>query len=149
MVSVLAQRQPPLRRRPSRRPSSISFRPDNFVTFILGSMARAALLAVALGVVGAAADRSPSDLQPELQRLLVDHLKFSSGDLSDLEHGKIVRHALPATSSGEMAAVGGVRIRAGKAQFVAAYRDIVHFKKNPNVLEIGRFSNPPELPDLD
>jgi hypothetical protein len=97
----------------------------------------------------AAADRPSSDLQPELRQLLAEHLKFSTGELSELEHGKIVRHALPATSPGEMAAVGGVRIHASKARFVAAYRDIVHFKKGASVLEIGRFSNPPEPADLD
>jgi hypothetical protein len=48
-----------------------------------------------------------------------------------------------------VAAVGGVRIRASKDRFAAAYRDIVRFKKNASVLEIGRFSNPPQPSDLD
>jgi hypothetical protein len=110
---------------------------------------RAVLVALALGAAVAAADRPPSDLQPELHDLLVNHLKFSAGEISDLQYGKVVRHALPPTSAGEVAAVGGVRIHAKKAQFVAAYRDIVHFKRNASVLEIGRFSNPPEPADLD
>ena len=81
--------------------------------------------------------------------MLTTALKFSPNEIADLEHGKVVKHTLPATSAGEVAAVGGVRVNASKERFVAAYRDIVHFKKNPSVLQIGRFSNPPSLSDLD
>ena len=112
-------------------------------------MLRAAILGVLLGTAALAANEPASDLQPALHLLAVRDLKFSAGDLADLEHGKIVKHSMPATAPGEVAAVGAVRIRAGKERFAAAYRDIVHFKRNPGVLEIGRFSNPPELSDLD
>jgi hypothetical protein len=90
-----------------------------------------------------------SDLQPQLRAVLVRDLKFSPDDLEDLERGKVVKHALPATAPAEVAAVGGVRIRASKDRFAAAYRDIVQFKKNASVLQIGRFGSPPQLADLD
>ncbi len=107
----------------------------------------AGTFAVAASVL--AATVPASDLQPELTAILVRDLKFSSEDLADLEHGKVVKHALSPTAAGEVAAVGGVRIHASKERFAAAYRDIVHFKKSASVLEIGRFSNPPQLSDLD
>src|SRR3954464_13177625 len=84
-----------------------------------------------------AANRPGSDLRPELYRLLTAELKFSSGDLTDLEQGKVVKHMLPPTSSGEVAAVGGIRINAPRERFIAAYRDIVRFKRGPSVLQIG------------
>jgi len=112
-------------------------------------MSRAALLALAIGATLVAPDRTVSDLQPDLHTLVVRDLKFSAGEVADLEHGSIVRHTLPATAPGEVAAVGAVRIHASKERFAAAYRDIVHFKRNPGVLEIGRFSNPPQLSDLE
>jgi len=112
-------------------------------------MLRAALLALALGTAVLAADRTTSDLQPDLHRLLVGDLKFSAGEIADLERGKVVRHTLPVAAVREVAAVGGVRIQASKERFAAAYRDIVRFKRSSSVLEIGRFSNPPELSDLD
>jgi len=90
-----------------------------------------------------------AEFTPQLHTVLVRDLKFSADELADLEHGKVVKHALPATSAGEVAAVGGVRIRATKDRFAAAYRDIVQFKKSPSVLEICRFSNPPQLSDLN
>jgi len=111
-------------------------------------MRRAALVAVALGTVLAAADRS-SDLQPGLHQLLVRDLKFSDRDIEDLERGKIVRHTLPASGDTEVAAVGGVRIRSTKERFATAYRDIADFKRSASVPEIGRFSDPPALSDLD
>jgi hypothetical protein len=116
------------------------------------SRVRAAVLVVALLALGAAllaARPDGSDLQPQLRAVLVRDLKFSPDDLEDLERGKVVKHALPATAAAEVAAVGGVRIRASKDRFADAYRDIVRFKKNPSVLQIGRFGNPPQLSDLD
>jgi hypothetical protein len=107
------------------------------------------LLFTALAAALLAANSPGSDLQPDLRTLLTGDLKFSSEDLADLEHGKVVKHSLPASAPGEVAAVGGVRVRASKDRFAAAYRDIVGFKKSASVLEIGRFSNPPQLSDLD
>ena len=115
-------------------------------------MLRSALLALALGsgaAVVATTASVPSDLQPDLQRLLSGDLKFSAGELAELQHGKIVRHTLSPTDAGELSAVGAVRINANKERLAAAYRDIVHFKRNANVLQIGRFSTPPQLADLD
>ncbi len=118
-------------------------------------MGRVALLALALGVALSlgvavvAAGLPASDLQPGLRELLMRDLQFSTTDLADLEHGKIVRHTLAARSDGEVAAVGGVRVHAGKERFASAYRDITHFKRGESVIEIGRFSSPPELKDLD
>jgi hypothetical protein len=111
--------------------------------------ARVLLTAIVLGVSVVAADRPGSDLEPELYRLLTADLRFSTNDLAELEAGKAVKHTLPATSPGEVAAVGGIRVNAPKERFVTAYRDIVRFKRNPGVLQIGRFSNPPVLSDLD
>ncbi len=104
---------------------------------------------VALAAVARAENRARADLQPDFEAVLTQYLKFSASEIADLEHGKIVRHTLPATAAGEVAAVGAARIHAPKERFVAAYRDIVHFKRNANVLEIGRFGHPPALSDLD
>ena len=112
-------------------------------------MLRTALLALALGTAVLIADQTASDLQPDLRAILVRDLHFSADELRDIERGVVVKHTLPPTGPGEVAAVGGVRIHATKEHFIAAYRDIVHFKRGPAVLEIGRFGNPPVLADLD
>ena len=114
-------------------------------------MLRSGLVALVFGsaVVAATSSAPQSDLQPELQRLVARDLKFSTADVADLEQGNIVRHLLPPTDSGEVAAVGAIRVNAPKERLLAAYRDIVRFKRNADVLQIGRFSNPVELSDLD
>src|SRR6185503_17115105 len=100
MDSILAR--PPRRspRRPWHRPSLPSFSRDKS---ILRVMVRAGLLSSLVGAaVVAAAGGSPSDLQPDLQRLLAGDLKFSQSEIADLQQGKIVKHTLPATAAGEV-----------------------------------------------
>jgi hypothetical protein len=81
--------------------------------------------------------------------VLSRELHFSPADLSDLERGKVVKHSLPPTAHEEVGVVGGVRVRGSHDRLIAAYRDIVTFKKGDAVLEIGRFSDPPNSSDLD
>ena len=112
---------------------------------------RFGLLIVCLGGACAAlahAAGPSSDLQPELRLLLARDLKFSAGELAELERGRTAKHVLPAIASGEVAVAGGVRVHATKEKFVAAYRDIGRFKQGPDVVEVGRFSNPPQFEDL-
>jgi len=89
-----------------------------------------------------------SDLQPELRTLLSRELKFSRSDLADLEKGNVVTHGLGATAAGEIAAVGAVCVKARREAFIDRYRDIAQFKRGADVLQIGRFSDPPAVEDL-
>src|SRR6516162_790949 len=109
------------------------------LVFILGLLA-SAVLALAAG--------PSSDLQPELRLLLARDLKFSASEIADLERGKTAKHVLPANAAGEVAVAGGVRVRVPKEKFVAAYQDIRRFKQGPDVVEVGRFHNPPQFDDL-
>src|SRR5712692_1736006 len=85
------------------------------------------------------------DVQPALRLLLARSFSFSPSDLTDLEHGKVVAHGLSATAAGEVAAV---RVKAARATFVDRYRDIAQFKRGADMVEIGRFSDPPVMDDL-
>jgi hypothetical protein len=107
-------------------------------------MMRLALACLAL----LAAAPAPA-LRPELAKVLSTHLKFSPGDLNDLQSGKVVKHGLSASASGEIAVVGAVRVRAPMRRLIDGVRDIAQFKRGPAVLEIGRFSNPPVAADLN
>src|SRR5262249_19558679 len=88
-------------------------------------------------------------LRSELTNVLSTHLKFSQGDLNDLQTGKVVRHGLSASAPGEIAVVGAVRVRAPMRRLIDGVRDITRFKQGPAVLEIGRFSDPPVASDLN
>jgi hypothetical protein len=100
----------------------------------------------ALVVAGAAV--AATGVAADLRAVLVNHFKFSANDVASLERGKLVRRGLAATAPGEIAVVGAVRVNATKDAFVRDLRNIVQFKRGPDVLQIGRFSNPPTIEDL-
>jgi len=108
----------------------------------------AAILLIAVVKMFAAGNR-PCDLQPELDTVLTRDLHFSPADVTDLERGKIVKHVLRPAAPEEFGVVGAVRVQGSRERLVAAYRDIVTFKKSEAVPEIGRFSDPPSSSDLD
>jgi hypothetical protein len=90
-----------------------------------------------------------SDFQPELEAVLSQDLHFSQADLVSLEHGKIVKRILPPAAPDELGVAGAIRVQGSRDRLLAAYRDIVTFRKSAAVLEIGRFSDPPNRSDLD
>jgi hypothetical protein len=75
---------------------------------------------------------------------------FSMGapDLTRIDAGQVVARTLDAKHRREVATLGVVRIRTTPATYVERLTDIVNFKRNENVLQIGTFSNPPQLADV-
>ena len=104
------------------------------------------LALLALAIVPAAA-AAPDIVEPVLAVLSRD-LKFSPGELSDLSRGKIVKRQLDALGPSEIAVVGAARVDVSEDVFVERVRDVVWFKTGPDVLQIGRFSDPPVASDL-
>ena len=86
---------------------------------------------------------------PQLRVVLTRDLRFSPSELSDILRGRIARHAIASGVAGEVAVAGGVRVRASRLAFFERLRDIEHFKRSDDVLQIGRFSSPPNPADLD
>ncbi len=89
-----------------------------------------------------------ASVDPSVRAVLTRYLKFSAAEISDLERDRTVKHNLDALAPGEFGVAGATRVHASKAGFLAAARDITRFKRDPGVLEIGRFSDPPLLQDL-
>jgi len=90
----------------------------------------------------------PSDLPPALRELLSKQFKFSPSELMDLEREKVVARRLGGSAAGEVGTAGAVRVRARKQTFVDLYRNIVEFKRGPEVVSIGLFGDPPSVSDL-
>jgi hypothetical protein len=88
-------------------------------------------------------------LDPEVGTALTRYLRFSQSDLVELQRGKVVKHGINPTVPGEIAVVGAVRVSAPPTRLVEAVRRIAEFKRSPDVLQIGQFSDPPSLDDLD
>ncbi|MBZ5555943.1 MAG: hypothetical protein LAO77_01575 [Acidobacteriia bacterium] len=112
---------------------------------------RALMMTAAVAVCGATVvlTQAPAPgIAPSVRDVMTRQLKFSAAELADLQRGKIVKHGIETSSPGEIAVVGAVRINASKAEFLDRVRDIVRFKRDPNVLQIGRFSATPSVADL-
>ena len=90
-----------------------------------------------------------STIAPDVRGVLSRDFKFTPSDVADLERGRIVKRGLDAGAAGEVAVVGAVRVNARAEAFVERVRNIEEFKRGPEIIQIGRFSNPPTLNDLD
>jgi hypothetical protein len=89
-----------------------------------------------------------SDIDWTIREVLTRHLRFTGGELSELQGDKVVRHGLDSGAAGEVGVVGAVKVRARKAAFLARVHDIARFKSGPDILQIGKFSHTPKLDDL-
>ena len=103
---------------------------------------------VVLLAVAAMAQAPVLDVAPDVRLVLTRDLRFSSSELADLQRGKIVKHGITTEAPGEIAVVAAVRVKAPKAPFLDRVRDIVRFKQGADVLQIGRFGDPPSLDDV-
>lgn len=89
------------------------------------------------------------DLPSWFQELLQKRLKITEVNLASVENGEALTRVLRTKEKREIAALGIVRVEASAEMFVQGLRDIVDFKKSSSVLQIGKFSNPPRLEDLN
>jgi hypothetical protein len=90
--------------------------------------------------------QSPALPQPET--FLRQQLGATSVELGALEKGQILVRLPKTAETREVAAFAIMRLDVSADFFVEKVRDIVTFKKSDNVLQIGKFSNPPVIGDL-
>lgn len=107
------------------------------------------LCAVSLLLLLVAPDTRAQDLPGWFQELLQKRLEVTEESLAGLERGEIVTKVLRTKEKKEIAAAGVVRVDASAEVFIHRFRDIVRFKKSSSVLQVGKFSNPPRLEDLN
>ncbi|HEY7292309.1 MAG TPA: hypothetical protein VH583_20900 [Vicinamibacterales bacterium] len=101
-----------------------------------------------LAVVVLLAAAVQAAIEPDVKDALVRNLRFSSSEIADLQKGKVVKHGVEASAPGELAVVGAVRVQAPVERLIESVRQITDFKRGPDVMQIGRFSDPPVLEDL-
>jgi len=98
------------------------------------------LLAVSVG-----AQSIPDQPRSFLSR----HAAFSTRDFEDLNRQRPVAKILDTKHSKEVAPIGVIRVDVPEDYFLTRFRDIENFKKSDEVLQIGKFSRPPQAKDLD
>jgi len=104
------------------------------------------LLAIAFEAASASA---PAAIPPETQALLRRQLGFSAAELTAIDQGHPAVRSLKGGDRHEVATAGAVRIDVPLGLFVDRFNDIVSFKRSSLVLQIGKFSNPLSLRDLE
>jgi hypothetical protein len=73
---------------------------------------------------------------------------FTAADFGQLDSGKVVTRQIEAKDKGEVAAFGATKVNAASAVLFEKVRSIETFRRVPEILEIGVFSNPPKVQDL-
>jgi hypothetical protein len=76
------------------------------------------------------------------------YFNISHADFYAADQGKVVTRILKTTEKREVAAFGIVHLKVPVEFFLSKYRDIVNFKKDKAILQIGKFSQPPRMEDL-
>lgn len=107
-----------------------------------------AALCLALGSGHGAIVAAAEEMHVEPAGLLTA-LGFSTKDLRALERGEAISRGMDGSASGEIAVAGAVRVQVPRTYFVDRLMDIVQFKQDDIVLEIGLFTAPPRLEDLE
>ena len=87
-------------------------------------------------------------LPSEPTSFLQKQLSFTAADLASLERGQTITRLPKTAETREVAAFAIMRLDVSGDFFLAKMRDIVTFKKSDNVLQIGKFSDPPKIEDL-
>ena len=105
------------------------------------------LVVVSSGVITTLGANSAEIVQTLRSRLLDANL--SSADLDVIAQKKAVVHSISSSNPKEIAGMGVILADAPPEAFVDSYRTLTVFKNSPKVLELGAFSNPPSIKDLD
>lgn len=100
----------------------------------------------ALATVHAAGAAAPAG---EVRALVGNHLGFSARDWDALERGEPIKRSLDASDPREVALAGAIRVQVPRAYVVDRIRNIADFKRGPLVLQVGTFSDPPRVEDVD
>ncbi|HUK30918.1 MAG TPA: hypothetical protein VLV89_07380 [Candidatus Acidoferrum sp.] len=124
----------------------------------LGSFRRLALLliVVASAVVGATEPRwqttqTAQATQPatDLPTFFKNTVGLTAAQISSIQSGKAVAVALNTPTPEEIYLFGAVYINAAPETYLAFSRDLNQMRQSPDYLAVVRFSNPPQLSDLN
>jgi len=84
----------------------------------------------------------------EFHKILREKAAFDESDFAALEQGQTVVKLHPVQDKREVAVCGVISLQAPGELFLQSFREGMAQKSNPSILEIGLFSSPPTLDDL-
>ena len=100
------------------------------------------------GVLSLLLVSSPAAPAGKLWQAFQSHVRPSEAELAAVDRGEAMAKMLSSGNEREITAFGMIQVAASGDVLVQHFRDITHFKKADQVLEIGKFSSSPSLQDL-
>ena len=79
---------------------------------------------------------------------LTNAFHLSAPDIERLDGGDVLSRTLEVKNRREVATLGIIRIKTSPSTYVERLADIASFKRTSDVVQIGTFSNPPQLRDI-
>lgn len=84
----------------------------------------------------------------EPEAFLRKYIRLSDAEQTAMQRGDAIAKLVKTSNKRELAVGGVVRLAVPRDDFVSKIRDIVRYKTNDAILQIGRFSDPPRIEDL-
>src|SRR5262245_44134011 len=110
--------------------------------------ARAGLSSLVLLASPAAAHAQTGGGEPPPRPFLRKVIQLTDAQLTAMDRGEVVTKQLPSPEKPEIAAFGVVKVNSTLDVLRERARDIQEFRKVPQIVQIGRFSSPPRIEDL-
>ena len=104
--------------------------------------------ALSLSAFVGRAENSQATFDDEAGTFLRERLGFTDNDLQKVAKGGVASRSLSADDGREVAIAGVVRVAITPEEFARRLTDIASFKKAEAVLQIGTFSDPPDISDV-
>ena len=106
------------------------------------------MLCALMGASAAGVTRPPAGTSAAVRAFLADNFGLDAGAIRALDSRHPIARSLDTTDDREIATLGVIRIDVPPAFYAAHLRDIVGFKRNEAVLQIGAFGTPARPSDL-
>lgn len=107
------------------------------------------LCSLAILATAAAAAPDARSARGAAHAYLTAEFGISASDLREIEQRRSVGRSLPTDDGREIATLGAIRLQVPPGFYVAQLKDVVRFKRAEAVQQIGTFSTPARLSDVE
>src|SRR5579872_3175942 len=84
-----------------------------------------------------------------VEQFLREYIGLNNDQIAQIRDGKAVARILESRTPGEVFVFGAVHVQSTPEDYLGLASDVDSLRKLPNYLAIRKFSDPPQLSDLD
>jgi hypothetical protein len=116
---------------------------------VMASFAWYAIWTCGIGAILLVPLTNAAEVPSALENFLRTAARFSDDDVEHASEGRAVAKLLHSEEKRELAVIGVVQAAITREFYLKKFRDITNFKRSYAVPQIGKFSDPPVMSDLD